>query len=73
MKIPILRYGSTLLTFPQVDLPDREGLEFQSDVLRAMRDLTPGQLHRRTEAMSGADSVNLATAEAPYDLRGGEE
>ncbi len=65
MKIPILRYGGTLVTSIQVDLTDQDALEFQSDVLRATRDLTPGRLHRRTEAMSRAESVFLATAEVP--------
>ncbi len=73
MKTPILRYGDTLVTSIQVDLTDEEALEFQSDVLRATRDLTPGRLHRRTEAMSRAESVFLATAVAPDDLRGGKE
>ena len=40
MKIPILRYGDTLLCSIQVDLTDEEALEFQSDVLRAARDLS---------------------------------
>ena len=34
MKIPILRYGDTLLCSIQVDLTDEEALEFQSDVLQ---------------------------------------
>ncbi len=65
MKIPILRYGDTLITSIRVDLTDQDALEFQSDILRATRDLTACRLHRRTEAMSRVESVFLATAEAP--------
>ncbi len=38
MKIPILRYGDTLLTSIQVDLTDQDALEFQSDVLEKVRE-----------------------------------
>jgi rsbT antagonist protein RsbS len=38
MKIPILRYGDTLLTSIQVDLTDQDALEFQSDVLEMVRE-----------------------------------
>ena len=54
MKIPILRYGYTLVNSIQVDLTEQDALEFQSDVQRATRDLTACRLHRRTEAMSRA-------------------
>ncbi len=38
MKIPILRYGDTLLTSIQVDLTDQDALEFQADVLEMVRE-----------------------------------
>jgi len=38
VKIPILRYGDTLLTSIQVDLTDQDALEFQSDVLEMVRE-----------------------------------
>ena len=38
MRVPILRLGNILLTSIQEDLTDQEAVDFQTDVLRMVRD-----------------------------------
>jgi len=56
MRIPILRLENILLTSIQVDLTDQDALEFQSDVLRVVKETEAKGIVIDITAMNVVDS-----------------